>query len=55
MNERSVVFAEPIRTAIGTFGGNLKDVPAPSLGAVAIGVSPFSVRMGKFIGHQRKT
>jgi acetyl-CoA C-acetyltransferase len=37
MNERSVVFAEPIRTAIGTFGGNLKDVPAPSLGAVAIG------------------
>jgi len=36
MTSRSVVFAEPVRTAIGTFGGNLKDVPAPALGAVAI-------------------
>src|SRR5262245_60217148 len=33
---RSVVFAEPVRTAIGTFGGSLKDVPAPTLGSVAI-------------------
>ena len=37
MKSRSVVFAEPVRTAIGTFGGSLKDVPAPTLGAVAIG------------------
>ena len=36
MAQRSVVFAEPVRTAIGTFGGSLKDVPAPDLGAVAI-------------------
>src|SRR5271163_4265022 len=36
-SQRSVVFAEPVRTAIGTFGGSLKDVPAPNLGAVAIG------------------
>ena len=36
MTSRSVVFAEPVRTAIGTFGGSLKDVPAPTLGAVAI-------------------
>jgi acetyl-CoA C-acetyltransferase len=36
MTSRSVVFAEPVRTAIGTFGGNLKDLPAPALGAVAI-------------------
>jgi len=36
MTSRSVVFAEPVRTAIGTFGGSLKDVPAPELGAVAI-------------------
>jgi acetyl-CoA C-acetyltransferase len=36
---RSVVFAEPVRTAIGTFGGTLKDVPAPDLGAVAIGAA----------------
>ena len=35
----SVVFAEPVRTAIGTFGGSLKDVPAPTLGAVAIGAA----------------
>jgi acetyl-CoA C-acetyltransferase len=34
-----VVFAEPVRTAIGTFGGTLKDVPAPNLGAVAIGAA----------------
>src|SRR3974390_1386572 len=37
MTSRTVVFAEPVRTAIGTFGGSLKDVPAPTLGAVAIG------------------
>ena len=36
MTSRSVVFAEPVRTAIGTFGGSLKDVPAPALGATAI-------------------
>jgi acetyl-CoA C-acetyltransferase len=36
MTSRSVVFAEPVRTAIGTFGGSLKDVPAPDLGATAI-------------------
>jgi acetyl-CoA C-acetyltransferase len=36
MASRSVVIAEPVRTAIGAFGGTLKDVPAPDLGAVAI-------------------
>jgi len=35
-SQRSVVFAEPVRTAIGTFGGSLKDVPAVDLGAAAI-------------------
>src|SRR6266404_731863 len=39
MTSRTVVFAEPVRTAIGTFGGSLKDVPAPTLGAVAIGAA----------------
>jgi hypothetical protein len=39
MTSRSVVFAEPVRTAIGTFGGSLKDVPAPALGAVALGAA----------------
>src|SRR5581483_8608450 len=38
-SQRQVVFAEPVRTAIGTFGGSLKDVPAPNLGAVAIGAA----------------
>jgi acetyl-CoA C-acetyltransferase len=38
-SQRSVIFAEPVRTAIGTFGGSLKDVPAPTLGAVAIGAA----------------
>jgi acetyl-CoA C-acetyltransferase len=33
---RSAVIAEPVRTAIGAFGGALKDIPAPDLGAVAI-------------------
>ena len=36
---RSVVLAEPVRTAIGTFDGSLKDVPATSLGATAIGAA----------------
>jgi acetyl-CoA C-acetyltransferase len=38
-SQRSVVFAEPVWTAIGTFGGSLKEVPAPKLGAVAIGAA----------------
>jgi acetyl-CoA C-acetyltransferase len=32
----SVVIVEPVRTAIGTFGGTLKDIPAVELGAAAI-------------------
>jgi acetyl-CoA C-acetyltransferase len=36
MASHSVVIAEPVRTAIGAFGGTLKDVPAPDLGAIAI-------------------
>jgi len=34
--QSTVVFADPVRTAIGTLGGTLKDVPAPQLGATAI-------------------
>jgi acetyl-CoA C-acetyltransferase len=34
--QRSVVLTSPVRTAIGTFGGSLKDVSATELGAVAI-------------------
>jgi acetyl-CoA C-acetyltransferase len=38
-SQRSVVFAEPVRTPIGTFGGSLKDIPAPALGGAAIGAA----------------
>lgn len=34
--QRSVVLSGAVRTAIGTFGGSLKETPAPDLGAVAI-------------------
>ena len=33
---RSVVLCSPVRTAIGTFGGSLKDTAAPDLGSIAI-------------------
>ncbi len=33
---RSIVLATPVRTAIGTLGGTLKDTPAVDLGAAAI-------------------
>lgn len=36
MNQPDVVLCHPVRTAIGTYGGSLKDVPAPDLGAAAI-------------------
>ncbi|MCU0983339.1 MAG: acetyl-CoA C-acetyltransferase [Acetobacteraceae bacterium] len=36
MADADVVVCAPVRTAIGTFGGTLKDTPATELGAVAI-------------------
>jgi acetyl-CoA C-acetyltransferase len=36
MSQHSVVVVAPVRTAIGTFGGSLKEIPAPDLGAVAV-------------------
>jgi len=36
VSQSSVVIAAPMRTAIGTFGGSLKDLPATRLGAAAI-------------------
>ena len=33
MNKPDVVLCNPVRTAIGTYGGSLKDIPAPDLGA----------------------
>lgn len=36
MQKIDVVLCHPVRTAIGTYGGSLKDVPAPDLGAAVI-------------------
>jgi acetyl-CoA C-acetyltransferase len=36
MSDRQIVLSAPVRTPIGTFGGSLKDTPAPALGAAAI-------------------
>lgn len=36
MAKPEIVICSPIRTAIGTYGGALKDTPASELGAVAI-------------------
>jgi acetyl-CoA C-acetyltransferase len=36
MSQREVVLCDPVRTAIGSYGGSLKDVPAPALGAAVI-------------------
>ncbi|MDN4987745.1 acetyl-CoA C-acyltransferase [Bradyrhizobium arachidis] len=39
MANRQVVICSPVRTAIGTYGGTLKDLPAVDLGTVAIRAS----------------
>jgi acetyl-CoA C-acetyltransferase len=36
MSGRSVIVVAPLRTAIATFGGSLKEIPASDLGAIAI-------------------
>ncbi len=36
MPDREIVLCNPVRTAIGTYGGSLKDTPAPDLGAAVI-------------------
>jgi len=36
MSIREIVICSPVRTAIGTYGGTLKDTPAPDLGAAVI-------------------
>lgn len=36
MSQPDIVLAHPVRTAIGTYNGTLKGVPATELGAIAI-------------------
>lgn len=36
MSAPKVVLCSPVRTAIGTYGGSLKDIPTPALGSVVV-------------------
>ncbi len=36
MTQSDIILAAPVRTAIGTFNGSLKSVPATELGAIAL-------------------
>lgn len=36
MSRPEVVICHPVRTAIGAYGGSIKDVAAPDLGAIAL-------------------
>lgn len=36
MSQPNIVLCAPVRTAIGTYGGSLKEMPAPDLGSVVI-------------------
>ncbi|KQP23493.1 beta-ketothiolase BktB [Pseudorhodoferax sp. Leaf267] len=49
---REVVVVSGVRTAIGTFGGSLKDVPPTALGALVVRESLARVQVeGKDVGH----
>ncbi|RDD95190.1 acetyl-CoA C-acyltransferase [Acidovorax sp. BoFeN1] len=52
MNSREVVVVSAVRTAIGTFGGSLKDVPPTELGALVVRESLARANVeGKDVGH----
>ena len=38
-NVQEIVISTPLRTAIGTFGGTLRDIPASDLGATVLEAS----------------
>ena len=49
---REVVIVSGVRTAIGTFGGSLKDVPPTKLGAIAVREALARAQVdGKDVGH----
>ena len=49
---REVVVVSAVRTAIGTFGGSLKDVPPTELGALVVKESLARASVeGKDVGH----
>ena len=53
MTDRHVVLCHPVRTAIGTFGGSLKEITATDLGAAVIREtirrSPVAIAVGAVI------
>lgn len=52
MSNREIVVLSAVRTAIGTFGGSLKDVPPTELGALVVRESISRAGLqGKDIGH----
>jgi acetyl-CoA C-acetyltransferase len=52
MMSREVVIASGVRTAIGTFGGSLKDIPPTELGALVVRESLARAGVeGKDVGH----
>ena len=50
MSNTEVVICSPVRTAIGTYGGTLKDMPAADVGAAAI---PATLERSKLTGGGR--
>src|ERR1700739_1067202 len=36
MSQPEIVLCNPVRTAIGSYGGSLKDLPVPALGAAVV-------------------
>src|SRR3990167_4556304 len=49
---REVVVVSAVRTAIGTFGGSLKDIPPTELGALVVRESLARANVqGKDVGH----
>jgi len=52
MNSRDVVVVSAVRTAIGTFGGSLKDLPPTELGATVVRESLARAQvLGQDVGH----
>jgi acetyl-CoA C-acetyltransferase len=39
VSEREIVISQPVRTALGTYGGSLQRIPATELGATTIGAT----------------
>ena len=58
MAHREVVICSPVRTAIGTYGGSLKDTTAVDLGAAVVRATLARANIvagqGKYSGHGQR-